>query len=164
MNIILLFIWFLVIILALLNFYINNSLVDKFVAKNTPSNNPDNSGKCVYKDLKTVDLNSLTKCKIINNKQSYIYNFNGQNYIIHPDQTFYINVCQTFCLTGKTPTGNCKTQTYQEDFDKCEDLFKPFESCNSSSKPIVNVKNTDATTQYYYPLSPLNSLTSCSSS
>ena len=139
--------------LSVVGFYINNSIIDNFVEKNNISYEEKPVTNCVLSGIPTVDIKNLTRYSIINNQQSYRYSVDDIQYIIHPEQSSYYEVCSSFCTEGKNPLGDCKMPNENILFKKCENLLTPPSGCNLSSKPIVNVKDENGDTEHYYAVS-----------
>ncbi len=161
MNIILLSIWVKILLITLLCIYYHFKILNKFVVSNTPVQSSSNI-LCQYDDIPTATLSSLAVCKVVAGITTYSYSVGGVNYEISPTQQLYSKVCSGFCIQGISTTGDCKQAENQKAFEQCEALLKPKQGCVSSAKPVLNVTNTDATSQDYYAVSPINSINSCS--
>ena len=160
MNISLLFIWLKLLLISLMCFYYNEKIITQYVAMNTPQQ-PGQPGNCIFTDIPTVDVNSLQKCKSIDNDQTYIYNVGKISYMVSDKQTFYTKACSGLCTKGLSNIGECIDPTENEETISCEQLIKPTSDCVSSAKPIFSaVKDSNIT--YYYINGPINSLNSCS--
>ena len=147
--------------ISLLCFYYNDKILSKYIEKNTPVQ-PKPVSKCNYTDIPSIELKSLSKCKMINGIQSYTYQSkDGTLYEISPTSVFYTKACTGFCLSGISATGNCILPSYQKKLEDCENLIKPDEGCVSTAKPIVNVKDSNNTIPYFV-IAPINSSNSCS--
>lgn len=160
MNTILLVIWLKILIITCLCVYYNNMVLNKFLDSHKPVQSQPNI-LCTYDNIQTVELSSLQKCKSIAGIQTFVYTADNVKYEISETQNFYIKACSGFCIEGLTNTNSCKLPSNQTEFEKCETLLQPKQGCLSPAKPLVNVKSGNATS-YYYAVSPINSLNSCS--
>ena len=160
MNTILLSIWVKILFITCICIYYNNKILNKYLESSKPVQ-PSTNALCEYDDIQTIDIGNLNKCKNISGIQTYIYPVGNVNYEISPTEQFYAKVCSGFCIQGLTNTGNCKLPANQQLLEQCETLIQPKSNCQSSSKPLVSVTN-NGKKQYYYAVSPINSLNSCS--
>jgi len=160
MNIILLSIWVKILLITCLCVYYNRIILNKYLESVTPTQ-PKTNSKCQYQNIPTAELSSLQKCNNISGHQTYIYSVGGVKYQVSPTEQFYSKICTGFCIDGLTPIQTCKKEANQKLMEQCETLLKPDSNCNSGSKPLVNVHD-GKTSSYYYAVSPINSLTTCS--
>ena len=151
--------WITVFILAVANFYYNNSIIQNYQNYNNPKPPARNPPKCTYGDTPSVQKSTLTECG-----DGYKYTHtDGNSYKIATNQTSFATMCSSFC--DQVPlNGKCKTPSQTEEYTKCENEFRPPTNCNSSVKPIVYVYVVDGGDKtLYYPVTKLLSA-SCSGS
>ena len=92
MNVILLFIWFCVLIMTLINVYYNNSIIVNYQKFNEPKAKSDKPKVCTNNNVPTVQKSSLTECG-----DGYSYEVDGQDYKVVKTQASYSKVCSHFC-------------------------------------------------------------------
>jgi hypothetical protein len=161
MNIILLSIWIKILLITLLCVYYHFEILNKFLVSHKPTQ-PGNNILCQYTGLPTVDLSTLSVCRVTDGIKSYSYTSNGVTYEIAQTQQMYTKVCSGFCTGGISVTGDCKTPGNQASFENCETLLKPKQGCISAAKPLVSVTDGTKSTQSYYAVAPINSGNLCS--
>lgn len=157
MNVILLFIWFCVLILTLLNVYYNNSIIVNYQNFNEPKITSDKPKVCTNSNIPTVQKSTLTECG-----DGFSYKVDDQDYKIVKTQASYSKVCSHFC-DRVLNNGKCTNPIQNQKYQECENLFKPDEECNSSIKPAVYVQDGTSKT-LYYPEAPILTQDLCSTS
>lgn len=162
MNIILLSIWVKILLIILLCVYYHSKILNKFLISHKPKQ-PTTNILCQYTGLPTIDLSTLSVCRVTDGIESYIYSIDGVEYEIAQTQQMYTKVCSGFCTSGISTVGDCVNPVNQTNFENCETLLKPKQGCISAAKPLVNVTDgTFAAMQPYYAVAPLNSSNLCS--
>ena len=159
MNIILLLIWVIILLLVLVTFYLNHKILDNYVEKNTLKQKTS-PPKCNYgsKNLPKIDPSILSKCKIVNSIQTYIYKSEDINYEISEIPYFYTKVCSGFCTEGMSTLGNCLSANEKLKQENCLSAFTPNKGCvPSTAAPIAYETNS----KNLFPRGPINTLNSC---
>jgi len=143
--------------MTLINVYYNNSIIVNYQKFNEPKVKTDKPKVCINNNVPTVQKSSLTECG-----DGYSYQVDDQDYKIVKTQASYSKVCSHFC-DRILNNGKCTNPLQGEKYQKCENLFKPDEGCNSSIKPVVYVQDGTSKTLYYAE-APILTQDLCSSS
>lgn len=113
----------------------------------TPPTPPPNP--CTVSGL--IDISNLTCCQINGTTTSLRY-MSNLNMVVAPYSSYYVDVCQGFCLDGfDSQKQDCINGSGSDNFKSCLTQLAPPTGCEQSARPVA----TDGS-QLFYGFSATN--------